>query len=169
MQDCRERAVTRLSNGKVNVEREQDARTRVLGRAMPDQSGPWVPRFVDALKEFRALGLEFDFAWRVAVRQHPPRTAEIGTRNDPGALDWFYEKCMAAWFDLPAADGSPSKLRGLAVALLPTRGRRAAAGGYAPPILSALAISQPMPNSTPLTIARSTSTSNSQRIRSLTR
>lgn len=120
MQDCRERAVTRLSGGKIDT---AAARAQVLRRPMPDQSGPWVPRMIETLREFKLLGLEFHFAWRVALRQHPPRTLELGRRDDPEALAWFHGVCQDAWFDMPAPAGTPSKLRGL---------RQALEGGFLP-------------------------------------
>ena len=52
-----------------------------------DRSGPWVPRLIETLCEFKRLGLEFDFAWRIALRQHPPNVNEIGGRFDPHSLE----------------------------------------------------------------------------------
>lgn len=90
----------------------------------------WTGEVVDALCESKRCGLDFEAAWELAIRRHPPRLHELGVgraREDAQErlwdqsgwreLEWWRGVCEAAYVDAPAADGSPSRLCGLRSAL----------------------------------------------------
>lgn len=86
----------------------------------------WVSEVTDFLVEQKRDGAEFGDAWTAATFAYPPRLHELGVRavreslldqQSAVALEWFRGVCQAAYCDAPAADGSPSRLRGLSAAL----------------------------------------------------